>query len=172
MASEASLSTRLAILLPFTSRCFPTVETSLLALKNAVARLVPPVHVDSWPASVNIGIDSDDPVLPLLQQDSVCLSSHRVFLQCLDRPSLDILAAAGLQQIATFSKGGTIPGTTGTPPPLCRIWEAMALKATKEHGATAFVLLGDDIHVQPVDWVQHVCSESPTLGQKNLFHFV
>ncbi|KAK9866669.1 hypothetical protein WJX84_008559 [Apatococcus fuscideae] len=68
------------------------------------------------------------------------------------------LFTLGLQQIATFSKGGTIPGTTGTPPPLCRIWEAMALKATKEHGATAFVLLGDDIHVQPVDWVQHVCS--------------
>ena len=156
--------TKLAILLPFTSRCFKSVEHSIVALEDAIRRLVS--NRDLGQAFLCVGVDRQDPIFPFLKT-LACLKNDKVVLHPLDRPVLDKLAMAGLQEAQAASTQRDVNHrhreyikSQPPPPPLCRIWEQMAGAATDSYGATAFVLLGDDTDISPANWTELIIGES------------
>ena len=157
--------TKLAILLPFTSRCFKAIEHSLVALEDAVCRLVP-----NRQAFLCIGVDRQDPICPCLKT-LACLENDKVVVHLLDRQILDKLAMEGMQEVKAASTGRDLKqrhvkhiDSQPPPPPLCRIWEEMAWAATHSYGATAFVLLGDDTDVSPANWPEVIIGESQLIN--------
>lgn len=141
--------TKLAILLPFTSRCFESEDLSLKALEEAVHRLSP--LNNGAQAFLFVGVDRQDPIFQSLGQLSY-LKEDQVILHPLDKEKLDKLAGVGLREIGGASNH--VRGASPSVTPLCRIWEEMAVAAACLHNATAFVFLGDDIKLNPSNWSQ------------------
>ena len=154
MTAPTSRHTKLAILLPFTSRCFESKHLSLNALEEAVCRLSP--LNNGAQAFLCVGIDRQDPVFSSLGQLS-CFQDNKIVLHPLDRERLENLAVVGLQEIAGASNN--VCRALTPVPPLCRIWEEMAVAAASLHNATAFVFLGDDINMTPSNWSQIICGK-------------
>ena len=158
MAFSKKLVEKLAILLPFTSRCYQTEEEGEEALHAAFHRILP----NSPEGLIVVGVDDDEKLLPAVKR--LVSKNQNIVLLVLDRAALDrrasVAAHAQVVDLAASVDGTKRMEEDSRPTPICYIWEAMAMYAVNHHACTAFILLGDDIQISPSDWSRMIIGRS------------
>lgn len=142
----------LSVLLPAVSP-----RTSLIACEKYVEDLLSAVHdlLNGSPAlNVICGMDAVDPASQILadrlaaQHDSASLQRLQL-CTFQDKPPRQA-RQAGLDFCRLVAK----PNERYTP--ICWMWQQLAIHAQYHFQPEAFVLLGDDIKVQPTRWAEQV----------------
>ena len=141
------MALNLSILLPAVSP-----RTDRKASEKYVEELLSAAHdiLQSNPASnVICGMDALDPASRILANKLV--DSTRLHCYIFQEEALQKARQAGLQFCGWMAKASNRRYS-----PLCWMWQELALYAERTFQPEAFVLLGDDIKITPVGWVEQV----------------